>query len=73
MAKIMALNGLIHSVFPSETAMAAEMGWSRQRLNKITTGMKEPDLDDVQSISAVLGVPFMQVAQIFLDAKSPNE
>ena len=72
MAKILELNGLIHSVFESESKMAAAMGWSRQRLNKITNGDKEPDLNDVREISDALGVPFMNVANIFLRLKSPN-
>ena len=72
MAKILALNGLIHSKFGSEVKMADAMGWSKQRLNKITNGYKEPDLFEVRDISDVLGVSFMTVAQIFLDMKSPN-
>jgi transcriptional regulator with XRE-family HTH domain len=72
MAKILALNGLIHSKFDSESKMADAMGWSRQRLNKITNGDKEPDLFDVRDISDILDVSFMTVAQIFLDLKSQN-
>ena len=72
MAKILALNGLVHSKFDTESKMADAMGWSRQRLNKITNGDKEPDLFDVRDIADVLGVSFMDVAQIFLDLKSPN-
>ena len=72
MAKILALSGLIHSKFDSEAQMSSAMGWTRQRLNKITNGNKEPDLFDVQAIANVLGVSFMDVAQIFLDLKSPN-
>ena len=72
MAKILALNGLIHSKFDSESKMADAMGWSRQRLNKITNGDKEPDLFDVRDISDILDVSFMTVAQIFLDMKSQN-
>ena len=72
MAKILALSGLIHSKFDSESKMADRLGWSRQRLNKITNGDKEPDLNEVRSISDALDVSFMTVAQIFLDLKSPN-
>ena len=72
MAKILALNGLIHSKFDSEAKMSDALGWRRQRLNKITNGEKEPDLYEVRDISNVLGVSFMTVAQIFLDRKSPN-
>lgn len=71
MAKIMSLNGLIHSKYESEAKMADAMGWPRQKLNKITCGIKEPDLDEVKSIADALEVPFMTVAHIFLNEKSP--
>ena len=72
MAKILALNGLIHSKFDSESKMAVAMGWSRQRLNKITNGDKEPNLFEVRDIAKAVGTSFETVAQIFLDLKSPN-
>lgn len=72
MAKILALNGLIHAKFDSEAQMADTMGWQRQRLNKITNGVKEPDLDEVREIADVLGESFMTVANIFLAKQSPN-
>ena len=72
MAKVLALKGMIHSKFDSEVQMSNALGWNRQRLNKITTGKKEPDLDEVQSIANILGVSFMDVAQIFLHQQSPD-
>ena len=72
MAKILALNGLIHSKFDSEAKMADALGWPRQRLNKITNGDKEPDLDEVREMAAVLGESFMTVASIFLSRRSPS-
>ena len=72
MAKILALNGLIHAKFDSEAQMADTMGWQRQRLNKITNGVKEPDLDEVREIADVLGESFMTVANIFLAKQSPS-
>ena len=72
MAKVLALSGLIHSKFEHESEMASALGWSRQRLNKITNGNKEPDLYEVRDISDVLGESFMTVAKIFLDRRSPN-
>ena len=45
---------------------------SRQKLNKITTGRKEPDLEEVYQISHVLSQPIDVVANIFLRYKSPN-
>lgn len=72
MAKILALNGLIHSKFDSEAKMADALGWPRQRLNKITNGDKEPDLVEVREMAAVLDESFMTVANIFLAKQSPD-
>lgn len=72
MAKVLALKGMIHSKFDSEVQMSNALGWNRQRLNKITTGKKEPDLNEVQAIANILGVTFMDVASIFLRTQSPD-
>ena len=72
MAKVLALRGMIYSKFDSEAKMAEALGWNRQKLNKITNGQKEPDLDEVRDISDILGVSFMDVAHIFLQKESPN-
>lgn len=72
MAKIMALNGLIHGKYESESQMAEAMGWHKNRLNRITNGIQEPDLFEVKELADALGVPFMSVADIFLRRKSPN-
>ena len=71
MAKILALNGLIHSKYDNEAQMADALGWPRQKLNKITNGDQEPDLGEVKDIAHALEVPFMQVANIFLSVRSP--
>ena len=67
MAKIMGLSGLIHGQFKSEAAFAAKIGWSRQRLHKIINGDQKPILEDIKDISDGLGVPFMMVANFFLE------
>jgi len=67
MAKILELNGMIHTKFKSETEMADALGWSRQRLNKITNRRKEPNLDEVYEMSRVLDRSFIEVAKIFLE------
>ena len=66
MAKIMELCGLIHSKYESESSFSDVLGWSRQRLNKITNGKKEPDLEEVEQISEGLNEPFEKIAYIFL-------
>jgi DNA-binding XRE family transcriptional regulator len=72
MAKIRALSSLIHGVYDSEAAMARDLGWAKQRLNKITTGQKEPDIIEATQIADKLRVSVNDIAQIFLSAKSPN-
>lgn len=72
MAKVLALKGMIHSKFDSEVQMSDTLGWSRQRLNKITNGKKEPDLNEIRDMASVLGVSFMDVARIFLQPESPD-
>lgn len=73
MAKIRALCGLIHNKYDFEIQLAREIGWSKQRLSRITTGIKKPDLSEVSTLSKALDVPFEQLANIFLQAKSSNE
>ena len=52
------LNGLIHKNYDSESEMAISMGWSRQRLNRITNGKKVPDLIEVNCIANALNTSF---------------
>lgn len=66
MAKYEALKSMILEKFHSESKMASELGWPRQRLNKITNGVKEPDLEEVEAIAEKLGSTFSDVAHIFL-------
>lgn len=72
MAKIRELCGLIYSKYDTEAELARELGWPRQRLNKITTGAKEPDLHEVAAIASKLDSSLEDIASIFLRSKSPN-
>lgn len=73
MEKNLELSSLIHGQYPNESSFAKVINWKRQRLNKIVNGKKIPSLDEVQTISDGLGVPFMMVAGFYLRKKSPNE
>lgn len=73
MAKIYRLRSLIYAKYDSEAQLAADLGWTRQRLNRITNGVKEPDLDEIRELSEKLGVQIQEVVSIFLDEKSPND
>lgn len=60
------LRGLIYDKYNSEAEMARALGWSRQRLNKITNGLKEPDISELNSIAKRLEKSVGEIAQIFL-------
>lgn len=66
MERVYELCGLIHAKFENESCFADKLGWPRQRLNKITTGRKEPNLNEVSEIAAGLQEPFEKIANIFL-------
>lgn len=72
MAKNMQLNGLIHAKFDSESAMARHIGWSRQRLWKITNGDKVPDLFELRDMAEAIDCSVGDLAHIFLAMQSTN-
>ena len=71
--KVLEIRGLIHSKFDSESAFAEYLGWSRQQLNKITTGKRMPSLQETFVLSKALDVNFEEMAQIFLKFWSSKE
>lgn len=73
MAKVYGLRALIFAKFDSENKFAEAIGWSRQRLYRVTNGYHEPDVMEIKLFADALGVPFMTVADIFLNQESPNE
>lgn len=72
MQKVRELRGLIYSQYDSETEFANSIGWPRQRVNKITNGTKEPDIDELNVLAKALNKSVGDIAQIFLRYKSPN-
>ena len=72
MAKNLQLSGMIHSKFENESDFARALGWSRQRLSKITNGHRFPDLFETEDMAQALGSTFTDLAQIFLTSKSTN-
>lgn len=72
MAKVMGFRGLIYTYYANEAEFAAELGWSRQRLNKISNGQRDPDLNDIALFAEKLNLSVGEMAQIFLNQKSPN-
>ncbi len=72
MAKIAALRGLIYSQYETETQLAQELGWTKQRLNVITNGTREPTLAETAALAGKLGTSVEEMVNIFLRQKSPN-
>lgn len=60
------LRGIVYSRYRSESEMAKQMGWPKQRLNKITTGLKEPTVQELNELAIALGVDIGFLAKIFL-------
>ena len=72
MAKIIELRGLIYGKYETETQLANELGWPKQRLNLITNGTREPDLEEVAALAEKLDKSVEEIVFIFLRHKSPN-
>jgi len=60
------LKNRIRAKYGSESEMARQIGWPRQRLNKITNGIKEPDVAELHVIAVSLGLSISKVATFFL-------
>lgn len=71
-AKVRAFRGLIYANFDSEAEFARKLNWPRQKVHKISNGVKQPDLQEIDEMSKTLDVPPNELLQIFLDYKSPN-
>ena len=60
------IKAVIYGKFQTEMAGAAQMGWARQRLNKITQGKKEPTASELAAIAKATGKGIDDIAKIFL-------
>jgi len=77
--KVLGLRSLIYGKFETESAFAECLGWSRQRLSRITNGKKVPDIYEAKLMADILGVdidtfagfffpPFEEGVKVSLDA-----
>lgn len=66
------LKGLIYSKYDNQSALSERLGWTRQRLSRIVTGQKMPDVEELNELSVALDVPVDNLIHIFLRSKSPN-
>lgn len=67
------IKSMILEKYRSEAACARKIGWERQRLNKITTGFREPSVYELNEIAKALDTSVNRLVPIFLAMKSPNE
>lgn len=73
MSKIRGLRGAIYDQFDTEADFARKLGWTRQKLNRITLGHKEPTVSEVNELATGLNISVEQVAGFFLRNMSPIE
>lgn len=69
--KVREFRSLIYKHYDSESELANSMGWSKQRLNKMTNGKKEPNIKELTELSGRLHTSIGELANIFLSHKSP--
>lgn len=73
MQEVVNVKTLITDKYKTEAACARKLGWSRQRLNKITTRTREPSVYELNEIAKALGTSVNRIVPFFLVDKSPNE
>lgn len=66
------IKGLIYSQYGTEAELARVLGWSRQQLNRLTTGAEAPDLDELAALSERLDTSYNDLIPLFLDIRSQN-
>ena len=64
------VRGAILSRFKTESDFARALGWTRQRVNAFSLGIREPRLHDVQEMAAVLNMDASELSAFFLDLLS---
>lgn len=64
------IRGLVLGRYPSITAFAKEVKWSRQKASSIIGGKQEPSLDDIYVISRAVSKDADEIASIFLQIKT---
>lgn len=66
------LSRIINAKYRSEAEFARAMGWSRQKMNKITTGKQLPDIAELNSMAEMLDVGTTDLLRAFLLEQGPN-
>ena len=72
MARIKELRSIIYDRYESESELANELGWPKQKLNRITNGQQEPNLEELMAMADKFEMSATDLIRIFLQNKSPN-
>lgn len=62
----LALKGLIYGKYGKEVNLAKALGWSKQRLNRITTGRSMPNVEELNALAVALDTSVERMVHIFL-------
>ena len=70
--KIYELRSIIYGKFDSQTKFANALGWSKQRISKISSGKKEPTISETSQIAKALDLDISVIADIFVQYWEPR-
>lgn len=70
--EISTIRGAVYDKYRTFTKFADALGWNKQRVSKIITGQKVPNVNEVAEMADALGLTVEHVAYFFLPKKSPN-
>lgn len=59
------LRGLVFSKYPSISAFAEAIGWSRGKASRIANGTQQPSKEDMEELIKLLEIPQQSVAPVF--------
>ena len=71
--RVLGLRSLIYGKFETEAAFAERLGWTRQRLSKMTNGKKVPNIYEAKELADALGEDIEKIADCFICMASDNE
>ena len=70
--KMLELRSIIYGEYKSEAELARYLNWFPQRLNLITNGIREPNIQEINDLTKALEITVEELIDIFLRHKSPN-
>lgn len=62
------LRGLVFSKYPSISAFADDIKWSRGKASRIVNGTQQPTKSDMETLIVLLDIPQESVAPVFFGA-----